>query len=152
MYNKLNGEHALAEELVNYSCRVKKGEKVLITYSDAPNTFIELLIEEITKVGAIPLVFRLDKKIKRRLLLNSSKEMFEYYKDIVSPIMQTADAVILIGGSMNDFELSDVPSKTLSDYSRIYVEPVHFKIRCSKKWVLLRYPTPSFSQSSHMST
>ena len=63
MYNKLNGEHALAEELVNYSCRVKKGEKVLITYSDAPNTFIELLIEEITKVGAIPLVFRLDKKI-----------------------------------------------------------------------------------------
>ena len=152
MYNKLNGEHKLAEELVNYSCRVQKGEKVLVTYSDAPNTFIELLIEEIAKAGAIPVIYRLDKRIKRRLLLNSSKEMFEYYRDIISPIMQSCDAVILIGGSMNDFELSDIPSKTMSDYSRIYVEPVHFKIRCSKKWVLLRYPTPSFSQSSRMST
>ena len=63
MYNKLNGELALAQELVNYSCRVQKGEKVLVTYSDAPNTFIELLIEEITKVGGIPLIYRLDKII-----------------------------------------------------------------------------------------
>jgi len=152
MYNKLNGESKLAEELVNYSCRVQKGEKVLITYSDAPNTFIELLIEEIVKAGGIPIPFRLDKRIKRRLLLNSSKEMFEYYRDTVSPIMQSCDAVILIGGSLNDFEMSDIPSTTLSDYSRIYVEPVHFNIRCSKKWVLLRYPTPSFAQSSKMST
>lgn len=152
MYNKVSNEQKLAEKLVNYSCNVQKGEKVLITYSDTSNSFIELLIEEITKVGAIPLVYRLDKRIKRRLLLNSSTEMFEYYRDIISPIMESCDAVILIGGSQNDFELSDVPSSTLRDYSRIYVEPVHFQIRCKKKWCLLRYPTYSFAQSSHMSS
>jgi hypothetical protein len=37
MYNKLTGEQKLAEKLVNYSCKVQKGEKVLITYSDTPN-------------------------------------------------------------------------------------------------------------------
>jgi aminopeptidase len=152
MYNKINGEKELANKLVNYSCNVKKGEKVLITYSDASNSLIEILIEEITNVGAIPLVFRMDRRIKRRLLLNSSKEMFEYYRDIVSPIMQSCDAVILIGGSMNDFELSDVPTTIMSDFSRIYSEPVHFNIRCKKKWVLLRYPTYSFAQSSRMSS
>lgn len=152
MFNKLNHEKMLAEKLVNYSCNVKKGEKVLITYSDTSTSFIETLIEEITKVGAIPLVYRLDKRIKRRLLLNSSDEMFKFYKEMVSPIMESCDAVILIGGSLNDFELSDVPASTFSKYSRLYVEPVHFEIRCKKKWVLLRYPTYSFAQSSHMSS
>ena len=152
MFNKVTQEQVLAEKLVNYSCSVKKGEKVLITYSDTSNSFIESLIEEITKVGAIPLVYRLDKRIKRRLLLNSSEEMFNYYREMVAPIMQSCDAVILIGGSQNDFELSDVPSSTFSKYSRLYVEPIHFKIRCNKKWVLLRYPTYSFAQSSRMSS
>ncbi|MGN0961165.1 MAG: aminopeptidase [Christensenellales bacterium] len=152
MFNKLNHEQELARKLVNYSCSVKKGEKVLITYSDTSASFIETLIEEITKVGAIPLVYRLDKRIKRRLLLNSSDEMFNYYREMVTPIMQSCDAVILIGGSLNDFELSDVPSSTMSSFSRLYVEPVHFKIRCSKKWVLLRYPTYGFAQSSCMSS
>ena len=152
MYNKINSEKELALQLINHSCRIGKGEKVLITYSDTSNSFIEILIEEITKVGAIPLVYRLDRRIKRRLLLNSNKEMFDYYREIVSPIMQSCDSVILIGGSMNDFELSDVPSSTMSMYSRLYGEPVHFNIRCSKKWVLLRYPTYSFAQSSQMSS
>lgn len=152
MFNKLNHEQLLAQKLVNYSCSVKKGEKVLITYSDTSTSFIETLIEEITRVGAIPVPFRMDKRIKRRLLLNSNENMFNYYKEIVSPIMQSCDAVILIGGSLNDFELSDIPSTTLANYSRLYVEPVHFQIRCSKKWVLLRYPTYSFAQSSHMSS
>jgi len=152
MYNQIEGERELALQLIKNSCKVEKGEKVLVTYSDTPDSFIEILIEEIAKVGAIPVIHRLDRRIKRRLLLNYNLDMFEYYKDIVSPIMQSCDSVILIGGSMNDFELSDVPSSTMSNYSRIYVEPVHFKIRCSKKWVLLRYPTFSFAQSSGMSS
>ena len=152
MFNRIEKERILAEKLVRYSCDIKYNEKVLVSYSDTPSTFIETLIEEITKAGGIPLVYRLDKSIKRRLLLNSRQETFEYYKLIVEPIMQSADAVILIGGSHNDFELSDIPDDTMSDYSKLYVEPIHFKIRCNKKWVLLRYPTPSFAQSSGLSS
>lgn len=152
MFNKLPREQELAHNLVNYSCRVKENEKVLVTYSECPNTFIELLIEEIAKVGGIPVVFRMDKKIKRRLLLNSTADAFKYYTEIVSPIMNSVDAVILIGGSSNDFELSDVPDETQTLYSKLYVEPVHFEIRCNKKWALLRYPTPAFAQNSGLST
>lgn len=152
MFNRIDNEIKLANKLVNYSCKVKPHEKVLITYSDCPETLIEALIEEITKINAIPIVYRLDKVIKRRLLLNSNEEMLKYYKEIVEPIMQNSDAVILIGGSQNDFELSDISSDQLYNYNKYYVEPIHFKIRCNKKWVLLRYPNPSFAQSSRLST
>jgi len=152
MLNRVNYERELAKKLINYSCKVKSGEKVLITYSDTPTTFIEILIEEITKVGGIAIPFRMDKFIKRRLLLNANMQSLNAYKQLVEPIMKSADAVILIGGSHNDFELSDVPKEIMSEYSKIYVEPIHFKIRCSKKWVLLRYPTPAFAQSSRLSS
>ena len=152
MFNKITAEIELAKRLVHHSCKVKRNEKVLISYSDTPNTLIEAIIEEVTSVNAIPIVFRLDKSIKRRLLLNSSENMMQYYHNIVKPIMSSADAVILIGGSHNDFELSDVSPETFSNYSKLYIEPIHFKIRCSKKWVLLRYPTPSFAQSSGISS
>lgn len=152
MINRIERERELAKKLVNYSCHVNPKEKVLITYSDTPTTFIEILIEEISKAGGIAVPFRMDKVIKRRLLLNSNEDSFKYYKDIVEPIMKSVDAVILIGGSLNDFELSDVPDQIMSSYSKLYVEPIHFKIRCQKKWVLLRYPTPSFAQSSGLSS
>ena len=152
MYNKISSEKELAHQLVNYSCNIQPNEKVLITYSNTSNSFIEILIEEITKANAIPIIYRLDKRIKRRLLLNSTKEMLDCYREIVSPIMQSCDSVILIGGSMNDFELSDIPNNVMSMYNKLYTAPVHFDIRCSKKWVLLRYPTYSFAQSSQMSS
>jgi len=152
MFDRISQERILANKLVNYSCKIKPHEKVLISYSDCPHSFIELLIEEITKIKAIPIIYRLDKSIKRRLLLNSNEETIATYKTIVEPIMSSVDAVILIGGSHNDFEFSDIPSEKLSIYSKKYIEPIHFEIRCSKKWVLLRYPTPSFAQSSKMSS
>lgn len=152
MFNKTNKEIELAQKLINYSCKIKKDEKVLISYSDTPDRFIEILIEEIYKVGAIPVVYRLDKKIKRKLMLGASSKIFEYFKKIVAPIMNSCDSVILIGGSMNDYELSDVPPETFANFSKLYNEPIHFNIRCKKKWVLLRYPTYSFAQSSRLSS
>ena len=152
MFNILDAEKKLARNLVHHSCRVSKDERVLITYSDTRSSFIEALIEEIVKVDAIPIVFRLDKKVKRSLLLNSNEKILSFYRTTVEPIMKSCDAVILIGGSHNDFELSDIPTDKLVLYNKMYVEPIHFKIRCSKKWVLLRYPTSAFAQSCRMSS
>ncbi len=152
MYNTIEQSIKLANRLVNYSCKVQAGEKVLITYGDCPDTLIQAIIEEIFAVQAIPLLYRLDKKLKRLILTNSDKNAYEYYRAIAEPIMQSVDAVILISGSHNDFEFSDVPSDSLANYGKLYIEPVHFKARCSKKWVLLKYPTSAFAQSSQMST
>lgn len=152
MFNRIEKEKMLAKRLVEYSCNIQTNEKVLISYSDTPTTFVEILIEEIYKRNATPIIYRLDRILKRRILKNGTARSFEYFKQIVSPIMQSVDAVILIGGSYNDYELSDIDGSILRDFHTIYTEPIHFKIRCSKKWVLLRYPTPSFAQSSRKSS
>ena len=152
MLNRISREKELAKKLVEHSCKIKKNERVLITYSDTPTTFIETLIEEIHSKNAIAIPFRLDKVLKRRLLLGTNINSLRYYKEIVEPIMQSVDSVIIINGSHNDFELSDIPSSIMQSFQKEYVEPIHFKIRCSKKWILLRYPTPAFAQSSKMCT
>lgn len=152
MFNRVEKEKLLAEKIINNSCRVQSGEKVLITYSDTPTTFIEILIEEITKKNAIPIIYRMDRILKRKILKNSNEKSFEYFRQIVEPIMQSVDAVILIGGSFNDFELSDIDGSILKKFHTLYTEPIHFRIRCTKKWLLLRYPTPSFAQASRKSS
>lgn len=152
MLDKYKLQQKLSKLLVNHSCKVQSGEKVLITYSDTPDEFIQILIEEIYKLDAIPIPFRLDKKIKRKLLLNANADTFEYFANIASPIMQSVDCVILIGGSNNDYELSDIKNDTMQLYSKLYIEPIHFKLRCSKKWVLLKYPTPAFAWSCNLSS
>ena len=67
MLNKIICERELAKKLVEHSCKVQENEKVLITYSDTPSSFIEILIEEIHAKKAIPIPFRMDNIIKRRL-------------------------------------------------------------------------------------
>ncbi len=145
-------EKKLAEKLVNYSCSVKKGEKVLIQYSSCSDSLINALIDEIYKVGAYPILRPIIKSNQRHIMLGADEEYFKFLADIDSYMMEKMDAVILIGGSNNTFEYSDVPESALSAQSKYHTKPVHFDIRCSKKWVLLGYPTPSFAQSARMST
>lgn len=45
----------LAKNLVNYSCRVQKGERVLIHHiGDSTNLLAKALIKEVYNVGGIP--------------------------------------------------------------------------------------------------
>lgn len=46
----------LAKNLVTYSCKVQKGEKVLIEcFGDSPKNLVKALIKEIYKAKAYPL-------------------------------------------------------------------------------------------------
>ena len=76
MLDRIKKERELAIQLLDHSCKINSGEKVLISYCDTPTSFIEILVDEISKRNAIPLLYRLDKIIKRRLLLNATKDTF----------------------------------------------------------------------------
>ena len=145
-------ERELASKLVNYSCSVKKGEKVLIQYSVNAESLVTCIIDEVYKVGGYPILRPTVANNFRHTLLGADEHYFKFMADIDSYMMEKMDAVILIGGNLNDFEYSDVSSDIMAIRSKHYTKPVHFDIRCSKKWVLLGYPTPNFAQSAKMST
>lgn len=143
----------LAYNLVNFSCRVQKGEKVWIDAKSVDYQFVNHLVQEIYKVGAFPFVYLSNERITREILNGLTEDMVKLMAKFDADKMKEMDAYIGVRGTNNDNELSDVPSEKMSLYNREYSYPVHHKIRVGEtKWVVLRYPTPSMAQMSGMST
>ena len=143
----------LANNLVNFSCSVKAGEKVLIEATGVDDVFVEALIDEVYKAGAYPFVELGNNKIKRRLLMNLQPEQVKLMAKYGEDRMKDMDAYIGVRGGDNAYELADVPSDKMSLYSTVYSKPVHHELRVKKtKWCVLRYPTEGMSELSGMST
>ncbi len=143
----------LAKNLINYSLSLKKGEKVLIDTTINDTELAKALIDEAYKVGAIPFVNFMDNVVLRKLLMHSTKEQWSLKAKTDAMFMEMMDAYVAVRGFENVTELSDVPSENMTDYQKEWLFPVHMEIRVpKKKWVVLRYPSPSFAQSASMST
>ena len=143
----------LASNLINYSCDLKKGEKILIEAINLELPLVKQLIRETYKVGAAPLVIIKDKEIDRELFMECTKEQLELMAKSEASIMSNVDAYIGIRSGTNAFEMSDVPTEKMELYTKYLWDEVHGKIRVPKtKWVVLRYPSPSMAQLAGMST
>lgn len=143
----------LAKNLVKYSCKIKKGEKVLIEQKEIDPEFIVCLIKEIQKARAYPFVVNYDEIISRQLMLGTDEIYAKLKTKYMLPVMQDMDAYIGLMGSNNIFELSDVPANQKSINNKFYQKPVHFQERVNNtKWVLLRWPNMSMAQNAGMST
>ena len=143
----------LAKNLINYSCALKKGEKILIEAAGVDEVFVEALVEECYKVGAYPFVDMGNNKIKRRLLSGLTEEHCKLMAKYASYRMKEMDAYIGIRGGNNAYELSDVDGDKMNLYMAEYSKPVHHELRVKNtKWCVLRYPTEGMSELSGMST
>ena len=143
----------LAKTLVNYSCDLKKGEKVLIEAKGVDYMIVNAIVKEVFKVGAYPFVETTDNRITRETLMGNSEEYARLRAKYDGYRMADMDAYIGIRGGENCNENSDVPEKNLKIESEIYSHPVHHELRVKKtKWVVLRYPNQGMAQQAGMST
>ncbi len=143
----------LAKNLINYSCSLKKGEKILIEAKGIDYMLVNALVREAYKVGAYPFVEFYDNRITRELLLGETPERAKLRAKYDGFRMAEMDAYIGIRGGENCNENSDVPSDKLKIDSEYYSHPVHHEIRVKKtKWVVLRYPNQGMAQQAGMST
>lgn len=143
----------LAEILVDHSCEVQAGEKVLIEAFDLPSpTLVCCLIELISDRGACPLVSYKDNAVLRALYRNGTEQGMAISGELERARMERMDAYIGIRGSANSSQFADVPQEKMDLYQKHWWYPVHSEIRVPKtKWVVLRYPTPSMAQAAEMS-
>ncbi len=138
----------LAKNIVGYSCKVEKGERVLIsTNGTSAFPLVKALIREIYNVGAYPFVDIKSNIIQRELMMGCTAEMFDEIKEIDDARMALMDAYIGIGCNDNTSELADVPGEKQSIWSRDYDNKI-LETRLKKKWVVLRYPNNSLAQSA----
>lgn len=143
----------LARNLVNYSVKVKPGEKILIDMIGAERELAKCLVEEVHAQGGYPFVELSDKSILRSMLSSITEEQLELWRDLDLNRMSQMDGYIAVRSGDNVNEMSDVPGKKSEMYQRLYYKPVHLEQRVKQtKWVVLRYPSPSMAQLASMST
>lgn len=143
----------LAKNLIHNSCRLQKGEKVLISCNGIhPLPLVKQIIKETYRIGAIPFVELHTNSLDRELLLGATEQQQTMLAEKDAAFMKQMDAFIGVRGEDNLSEMSDVPTEKIDLHNKLYTDPVHHKIRVpSTKWVVLRYPTNSMAQSAHQS-
>lgn len=145
----------LAYNLVNYSCRLKKGENVLIkVYGEGEErSLVMAIIQEVYKVGANPFFWNHDPQIMRELLKKCNEEQIKTWAESDLMLMKKMDAYIGVWGGNNNAENSSIKEENYKIYEKLYLDPVHMHQRVKNtKWVVLNYPTSSMAQQASMST
>jgi aminopeptidase len=144
----------LAELLLDHSCQIQPGEKVLIEAFDLPDPLIVCqLVELAQQRGALPLVTWKDNNILRSLYRTATVESMSLIGQLERARMEQMDAYIGIRGAANSNQFADVPISRMDLYQKHWWQPVHTEVRITQtKWVVLRYPTDSMAQAANMSS
>jgi aminopeptidase len=143
----------LAKLLINYSCALRQGERVLIEAIGVPNEVVIALVREAKSVGGVAFVNIKDDQVIRELCSCYDEDDVKLMADCELYKLRQMDAFIGIRGFMNINELSDVPADKRKTILKHYIQPVHLEQRNEHtKWVALRWPTPSMAQRAGMST
>ena len=143
----------LASNLVNYSMKVEKGDKVYVHYIGmSTQDLARQLVKEIYKAGGVPFVHHTDTMLLREILLDCSEEQIALSAKVDAAEMAQMDCYVAVRGTDNVSEYADVPSEKMKIYETYYQTPVHHEIRVKKtRWVVLRYPNASMAQLANMS-
>lgn len=143
----------LADVLVNYSCAVKPGEKILFEAIDVPHEFTAECVRLAAAAGARPLVTLKSNQINRALMLAGEAAGWDFIADVERFRMEGVQCYVGARGNPNVSELSDVPAEKQRLYESTVWKRVHQDVRVKKtRWVVLRWPSPSMAQLAQMST
>jgi aminopeptidase len=143
----------LAHNLVNYSCKVKPGDRVLIEATQIPSDAVGALVREVYAAGGAPFVWERDRRVLRELIVGADEAALTAWAGNDAALMEKMQCYIGFRGGDNSSEFADVPGEKLKQYMRVYVDRVHNKIRLPKtRWAVLRYPSPGMAAQAGMST
>ncbi len=138
----------LADILVDYSCKVKKGDMVYVAMKGIPS--IELgkaVIRKVTEVGGVPYWYYSDDSLTRQFLLYNTEEQIKKYASFHVQMTKRTDCYISINGADNPFDLNDIPPKKMLAFKKLYHKPVIFNQIIKKaRWVALRFPNNAMAQ------
>lgn len=143
-------EKKLADILVNYSLKIKKGDAVQISCGPDARPLVMEIIKLILKKGASPVL--------RVAMPGLSSTFYRYAPDSVlkrKPIISMfeakhMDAWISISTEYNTRELSEVDPRKLAITIKT-TEKVSDYIVNKNNWVYLEYPTNALAQDAEMS-
>jgi len=118
----------LARLLVDYSTRLKRGDRVLLDMIDVPDEFTVQLVREARRVGAIPIVEVRHTRVNRELLRETNQTHASLIRDLELARMKKMQAYIAVRGSANANENADVPADRMALYSRVTRPVLNYRV------------------------
>ena len=141
----------LSDLLVNYSCKVKDDEKVLISYEGETCKPLAIqLIKDVYKAGGKPYAEISDSEITRQIMMSCDEEQISFQNEISLAQMKGMQAYIGVRAGDNISEFADVPADKMNMYRKI-VRPTTDQRVNHSNWVVLRYPNASMAQLANTS-
>ncbi|MBU1203961.1 MAG: aminopeptidase, partial [Nanoarchaeota archaeon] len=140
----------VAEILVNYSLRIKKGEYVGISAQTSAAPLIKELYEIILKKGAYPVGDFTIPGLAYTYFKNASDEQLSKTPEISKYAAEKCHASVSIGADTNTKELSTINPDRISIRSKA-IKPIKDIILKKDRWVLFKYPTDALAQDAEMS-
>ncbi len=139
----------LAQLLVYHSTKVKKGDKVIIS----SDVLAEPLIKEIYKLcmqqGAFPTVKIILPGLNYLYYKYAQDHQLKYYPKLTEEEARETDVFISIGADYNTREFTNLDHKKMALRTKT-MDPIS-KIRLTKRWVGVDFPTQALAQDAGMS-
>ena len=140
----------LAEILVNYSIKIKKGDLIELNFGiDAKKLALEVY-KLILKKQAYPVVHTGVPGFSYAYYQNASKEQLSNFPKLAMIETRMINGSITIGGEYNTKELSNVDPKKISLRRKVTkkISDEHIK---KNNWVICEFPTNALAQDAEMS-
>lgn len=145
----------LANLLVNYSLKVKKGEYIILLGSPLSESLLKEIYKEVIKVGGHPEVVFTTEGFNEIMLKDGSDEQLQFISPITKIGAEKCDALIVLLGGQNTKGLSNVDAKRISFRRKaqreIMVTRMEREAKGEFRWVGTQYPTHSDAQEGNMS-
>jgi aminopeptidase len=145
----------LAQLIVNYSVKVRSGDKVAIYASSIAEPLIKEVYKNVLHAGGHPFIMVSPGGIEDILFKNASDEQLKYVHEPVKYIMEHYDVRISIASDDNTRELSQVDSSRIvlhrqarTELNKIFMER---SASGALRWVVTLFPTNAYAQDAGMS-
>ena len=135
----------LADNLINYSLKLKEGEKILIEFSGKENSLVKELIKKAYDVGGLPFLKHSDSQSSYLVMKYIHKEQLEILNENQLDLMKKMDCYLSIRASENIYESSIIPPEKMKLYMQIMKPSFDERVN-NTRWCVLRYPNDSMAQ------
>ncbi|MHB9031979.1 MAG: aminopeptidase [Anaerolineae bacterium] len=138
----------LAEILVNYSARVKPGERVMLAMQEAETLpLVRAVYEEAVKAGAHVQVQFVSDYLRRSLLRYGTPEQVGWVPEIEAYGMQWADVYFGLRGAHNPHEFADIPADRIALHQGAMGAVSSLRWQ-QTRWCLVRVPNAALAQQA----
>jgi aminopeptidase len=145
---------ALAQILVRYSTKVKKGDVCSIAASTAAEPLVQAVYEEVLRAGGLPIMQLQTSGAQAAFYQLASDEQLDWVPPTTEWTVDHADVHVSVMASLNTRELSDADPKKQARAQKARKQIMETSMRRSAedsyRWALTLFPTHAYASEAGM--